>query len=155
MSAQPLSRRTDRSRRKEPQPERGILVDYSRTVRVDLPYEQAVERTRAALSDQGFGVLTEIDVRATLKNKLDVEMEDYVILGACNPQLAHRALDVDRTIGLLLPCNVVVRRDGAGSIVEALDPQIMVSVPEIEELSPIAEEAGQRIQAALERVAAR
>jgi uncharacterized protein (DUF302 family) len=130
-------------------------VDYSRTVRVDLPYEQAVERTRAALSDQGFGVLTEIDVRATLKNKLDVEMEDYVILGACNPQLAHRALDVDRTIGLLLPCNVVVRRDGAGSIVEALDPQIMVSVPEIEELSPIAEEAGQRIQAALERVAAR
>jgi uncharacterized protein (DUF302 family) len=129
-------------------------VDYSRTVRVDLPYEQAVERTRAALSDQGFGVLTEIDVRATLKNKLDAEMEDYVILGACNPQLAHRALDVDRKIGLLLPCNVVVRRDGDGSIVEALDPQIMVTVPELEQLRPIAEEAGQRIQAALEHVSA-
>ncbi|SDY97733.1 Uncharacterized conserved protein, DUF302 family [Modestobacter sp. DSM 44400] len=128
-------------------------MDYSRTVRVDLPYEQAVERTRAALSDQGFGVLTEIDVRATLKNKLDADMEDYVILGACNPQLAHRALDVDRKIGLLPPCNVVVRRDGDGSIVEALDPQIMVTVPELEQLRPIAEEAGQRIQAALEHVA--
>jgi uncharacterized protein (DUF302 family) len=129
-------------------------MEYSRTVRVDLPYEQAVERTRAALAEQGFGVLTEIDVRATLKNKLDAEMEDYVILGACNPQLAHRALDVDRKIGLLLPCNVVVRGDGAGSIVEALDPQIMVNVPEIDELAPIADEAARRIATALESVAA-
>jgi uncharacterized protein (DUF302 family) len=125
-------------------------MEYGRTVRVDLPYEQAVERTRAALAEQGFGVLTEIDVRATMKNKLDADMEDYVILGACNPQLAHRALGIDRKIGLLLPCNVVVRRDGEGSLVQALDPQIMVSVPEIEELAPVAEEAGRRIQAALD-----
>jgi uncharacterized protein (DUF302 family) len=125
-------------------------MEYGRTVRVDLPYEQAVERTRAALAEQGFGVLTEIDVRATMKKKLDADMEDYVILGACNPQLAHRALGIDRKIGLLLPCNVVVRRDGEGSLVQALDPQIMVSVPEIEELAPVAEEAGRRIQAALD-----
>jgi uncharacterized protein (DUF302 family) len=78
-------------------------MEYGRTVRVDLPYEQAVERTRAALAEQGFGVLTEIDVRATMKKKLDADMEDYVILGACNPQLAHRALGIDRKIGLLLP----------------------------------------------------
>ena len=129
-------------------------MDYSRTVRVELPYEQAVQRTREVLAEQGFGVLTEIDVRATLKVKLEAEMEDYVILGACNPELAHRALEIDRTIGLLLPCNVVVRRDGEGSVVEALDPQIMVTVPEIEQLRPIAEEAARRIQAALDHLAA-
>lgn len=129
-------------------------MNYSRTVRVNLPYEQAVERTRVALAEQGFGILTEIDVRATLKDKLDADMEDYVILGACNPRLAHGALDVDRTVGLLLPCNVVVRRDGDGSLVEALDPQIMVTVPEIDDLRPIAEEAARRIQTALESVAA-
>lgn len=116
-------------------------------------FNDAVERTRKALSEQGFGVLTEIDMKATLKAKLGEDMEDYVILGACNPQLAHRALGIDRQIGLLLPCNVVVRRDGEGSIVQALDPQIMVSVPEIEELAPVAEEAGRRIQAALEELA--
>lgn len=128
-------------------------MQYSRTVTVDLPYEQAVARTREALAEQGFGVLTEIDVRATLRAKLDAEMEDYVILGACNPSLAHRALEVDRKIGLLLPCNVVVRRSGQGSTVEALDPNIMVAVPEIEALAPIAQEAATRIQAALDTVA--
>lgn len=129
-------------------------MDYGRTVRVNVPYEQAVRRTREALAEQGFGVLTEIDVRATLKHKIDAEMEDYVILGACNPRLAHRALEIDRTIGLLLPCNVVVRRDGEGSLVEAMDPQIMVTVPEIEQLRPIAEEASQRIKAVLDHLAA-
>lgn len=129
-------------------------MDYGRTVRVNVPYEQAVRRTREALAEQGIGVLTEIDVRATLKHKIDAEMEDYVILGACNPRLAHRALEIDRTIGLLLPCNVVVRRDGEGSLVEAMDPQIMVTVPEIEQLRPIAEEASQRIKAVLDHLAA-
>jgi uncharacterized protein (DUF302 family) len=123
-------------------------VRYFDRVRLDLPYAEAVSRVRAALAEQGFGVLTEIDVRATLKARLDEDVEDYVILGACNPELAHRALGVDRAIGLLLPCNVVVRSDDDGSIVEFLDPEIMVSVPGRDELRPVAEEAGRRLSAA-------
>src|SRR5215471_811226 len=103
-------------------------MDYGRQITLPVPFHETVDRTRAALAAQGFGILTEIDVRATLKAKLGEDMEDYVILGACNPPLAHRALDIDRRIGLLLPCNVVVRADGDNSIVETLDPRIMVSV---------------------------
>ena len=126
-------------------------MDYSMTITLDLPYDQAVPAVKAALAEQGFGVLTEIDARATLKEKLDHDMEPYVILGACNPQLAHRALDVDRQIGLLLPCNVVDRADGDDrSIVSALDPQVMVTIPEREDLRPVADEAGVRIRAALD-----
>ena len=95
-------------------------------------FEEAVERTTRALADQGFGVLTKIDVKATLKQKLGADMEDYLILGACNPTLAHRALDVVRQIGQLLPCNVVVRTDPDGQgdtvLVEAMDPQLMIQV---------------------------
>jgi len=79
-------------------------MDYERSVTVDLPYAEAVARTREVLAEEGFGILTEIDVRATLKEKRGVDMEPYVILGACNPDLAHRALEVDRSIGVLLPC---------------------------------------------------
>ena len=94
-------------------------------------FEDVVARTREALAQQGFGVLTEIDVKATLKAKLGVDMEDYLILGACNPALAHRAISVDREIGLLLPCNVVVRADPGDPdtvIVEAMNPAILVQV---------------------------
>ncbi|WP_112273889.1 DUF302 domain-containing protein [Lentzea terrae] len=125
-------------------------MKYDLTITLDLPYEDAVPAVRAALKEQGFGVLTEIDVRATMREKLGAEVEPYVILGACNPPLAHRALEVDRTIGLLLPCNVVVRADGDHTLVQALDPALIAEVPEREELRPIAEEAGQRIQAALD-----
>jgi len=107
----------------------GIAVDYGSTVSTALGFAETVERTRAALAEQGFGVLTEIDVQATMKAKLDQDMEPYLILGACNPQLAHQALDIERDIGLLLPCNVVVRRDGERTLVQALDPQVMVSLP--------------------------
>lgn len=86
---------------------------HDRTVHLDTGFATTVDRVREALAAQGFGILTEIDVTATLKAKLDHDMEDYVILGACNPPLAHRALEVDRSIGLLLPCNVVVRADGS------------------------------------------
>lgn len=122
---------------------------YGRTIELDLPYAEAVPKVKEAFKQQGFGTLTEIDVRTTLKEKLGLEMEDYVILGACNPQLAHRALDIDRDIGLLLPCNVVVRRHDGRTLVQALDPAIMVSVPERPELQPIADEASRRIDAAL------
>ncbi|MFD5246121.1 DUF302 domain-containing protein [Amycolatopsis sp. NPDC058340] len=124
---------------------------YDLSVTLELPYEKAVAEVRAALKEQGFGVLTEIDVKATMREKLDADMEPYVILGACNPTLAHRALEVDRMIGLLLPCNVVVRAVGAErTLVQALDPRVMIDVPEREELRPVAEEAGKRIRAALE-----
>ena len=130
-------------------------MKYDLTVTLDLPYEKAVAEVRAALKEQGFGVLTEIDVKATMGEKLDADMEPYVILGACNPPLAYRALEVDRIIGLLLPCNVVVRADGdERSLVQALDPRMMIEVPEREELRPVAEEAGKRLRAALDRLTA-
>ncbi|GAA1439252.1 DUF302 domain-containing protein [Nocardiopsis tropica] len=125
-------------------------MDYARTITVDMPYQEAVPRVKEAFKTQGFGTLTEIDVQATLKEKLDLEMEPYTILGACNPDLAHRALEIDREIGLLLPCNVVVRAQERGTLVQALDPQVMVRVPERDELRPIAEEADVRIKAALD-----
>ncbi|RSN24224.1 ABC transporter ATP-binding protein [Streptomyces sp. WAC 05977] len=130
-------------------------MKYDLSLTLDLPYEKAVTEVRAALKEQGFGVLTEIDVQATMRDKLDADMEPYVILGACNPSLAHRALEADRMIGLLLPCNVVVRADGEErSLVQALDPRVMIEVPEREELRPVAEEAGKRIRAALDALSA-
>ena len=126
-------------------------MDYAKTITLNLPYDQAVPRVKEAFKAQGFGTLTEIDVQATLSDKLDVDIEPYVILGACNPQLAHRALEVTRDIGLLLPCNVVVREHSAGSVVvQALDAGVIAAVPDVAELEPIAAEAGRRIQAALD-----
>ncbi|MFF7389396.1 DUF302 domain-containing protein [Streptomyces scabiei] len=122
---------------------------YDRTVNLDVAFTTAVGLVRDALAEQGFGVLTEIDVTATLKAKLDHDMEDYVILGACNPSLAHRALDTDRSIGLLLPCNVVVRRNGDHTAVQVLDPSTMVALTELDGLRPVAEEATRRLDAAL------
>lgn len=125
-------------------------MDYQRSITVDLPYAEAVERTRAALAEQGFGVLTEIDVQATLRAKRGVEMEPYVILGACNPDLAHQALDIDRSIGVLLPCNVVVGAVPGGSRVQILDPEMMAAVTELPALQPIADEASRRLGAVLD-----
>ena len=125
-------------------------------------FEEAVKRITQALADQGFGVLTTIDVKATLNQKLGEDMEDYLILGACNPALAHRALGIHRRIGQLLPCNVVVRTDPAAGgdtvLVEAMDPQIMVEVTgEPGALQEVADQAAAKLQAAmgaLERSAA-
>ncbi|MGX9791151.1 DUF302 domain-containing protein [Mycobacterium sp. MMS18-G62] len=120
-------------------------------------FEEAVRRTRDALAEQGFGVLTEIDVQATLKAKLGEDMEDYLILGACNPPLAHRAITVDRQIGLLLPCNVVVRTDPADEgtvLVEAMDPEVLVEVTGDAELRPVADEVGTKLKAAIEALGA-
>ncbi|MEV8546592.1 DUF302 domain-containing protein [Streptomyces sp. NPDC051572] len=122
---------------------------YDRTVHLDTDFATTVDRVREALAAQGFGILTEIDVTATLKAKLDHDMEDYVILGACNPALAHRSLETDRTIGLLLPCNVVVRTDGDRTAVQALDPNTMVALTGLDALRPVAEEAAHRLDAAL------
>jgi len=131
-------------------------MSYGITTRVARPFSATVSLVRAALSEQGFGVLTEIDVKATLRQKLGVEMEEYLILGACNPALAHRALDTDRDIGLLLPCNVVVRADGPDTtLVQALDPQIMVQISGQPHLRDVADEATTRLHAALDTLAER
>jgi len=121
------------------------ITDYALRVQVDLPYEQAVEKVTAALKEEGFGVLTEIDVKATLKKKLDADFRRYVILGACNPPLAHRALSTELEIGLLLPCNVIVYEEHGGSVVSIVDPISMLGVVESPELEPIASEARSRL----------
>jgi uncharacterized protein (DUF302 family) len=125
-------------------------MTYGMSVTLDQPFTAAVERVRAALQEQGFGVLTEIDVAATLKAKLGEDMEDYLILGACNPPLAHRALGVDRSLGLLLPCNVVVRTQGDATLVEIADPDTMVRLTDNPDLEPVATEARERLALVLE-----
>lgn len=124
------------------------LSDFGITVRLNVPYSEAVEKTKAALKEEGFGVLTEIDVKKTLKEKLGIDTESYVILGACNPPLAHRALSADPFVGLLLPCNVIVYDDGGQSVVSAIDPIFMVSGLESEAL----EEVSKEVRPKLERV---
>ena len=120
-------------------------------------FADAVDRTRKALADQGFGVLTEIDMKATLKAKLGEDMEDYLILGACNPPLAHRAVTVDRQIGLLLPCNVVVRADpnNPGAVlIDAMNPQVRVQVADQPGLGAVADDATAALQAAIDSLGA-
>ena len=128
-------------------------MSYGTSITLDAPFAEAVARVRAALAGQGFGVLTEIDVTATMQAKLGEQMEDYVILGACNPPFAHQALDIDRSIGLLLPCNVVVRAGSDGTVVEALDPQVMVTMTGRPELKPVADEVARRLADALAELA--
>ena len=124
------------------------MSSYTLSATVALPYDDAVTATRTALADQGFGVLTEIDIAATLKAKLDVDVPRQVILGACRPPLAYAALQVDPSVATLLPCNVVVRSvDDDTCLVEAFDPAAMTHlVPGLEQ---VAAEAGLRLTAAL------
>ena len=129
-------------------------MSYGRAITVGLPFDETVALVRRALGEQGFGVLTEIDLAATMREKLGAEVEPYLILGACNPPLAHRALEADRSVGLLLPCNVVVRTVPEGVRVEALDPRAMMSLAGEPALEPVADEAARRLDAALDAVAA-
>ena len=120
-------------------------------------FDEAVERTREALAQEGFGVLTEIDMKATLKEKLGEDMEDYLILGACNPPLAHRAVSLDRQIGLLLPCNVVVRADPTDKktvIVDVMNPRLLFEISGEPALEGIADEVSAKLQAAIDSLAA-
>ena len=129
--------------------------DYGMRVHLDAPYEAAIERATAALKDEGFGVLTTIDVKATLKQKLDVDFRRYVILGACNPPLAHRALSSDLEIGLMLPCNVIVYEtaDGAFSVVAVIDPHAMFGVSANPALAAVADDAAARLRRVLAALA--
>ena len=119
---------------------------------VDVPYDEAVTLTREALAAAGFGVLTEIDVKATLKKKLDAEFRPYVILGACNPPLAHAALQAEPELGVLLPCNVVVYIRNGETHVAAVDAERMLSIVGNEELAPVAADVRARLAAVVERV---
>ncbi|MGE0227311.1 MAG: DUF302 domain-containing protein [Dehalococcoidia bacterium] len=123
---------------------------YGLFVRTARPYDQALEAMKAALKDEGFGVLTEIDVQATMQARLGVDFRRYDIIGACNPPLAHRALTEELDIGLLLPCNVVVyEADDGGSVVAALDPQQMMAVTGNPALEAVATDARDRLTRAL------
>lgn len=121
-------------------------MSYLTSVTLQQPFEPTVASTRAALADQGFGVLTEIDVRSTVKSKLGADMDAYLILGACNPTLAHRALQIEPSLGVLLPCNVSVRSIGPSTtIVEAVDPAKLVILTGNDRLASISSEVAERL----------
>ena len=130
-------------------------IPYGMTRMVQLPYERAVERVREALGKEGFGVLSEIDIRATLKKKLDVDTRPYTILGACNPPLAHQAFNAEPNVGLLLPCNVVVYAgdDEKQSVVAAIDPEVSLGRVGNDALAPLAAEVKARLSRVLDSVA--
>jgi len=126
------------------------MTGFTLSTTLTKPYDEAVEAVRTALGDQGFGILTEIDLKATLKEKLDVDVAPQIILGACRPALAHEALSVDPSIAAVLPCNVVVRAlDDTTTIVEAFDPDAMMALADNDALHTVAADAKQRITAAL------
>jgi uncharacterized protein (DUF302 family) len=127
---------------------------YGYTTRLPgVPFDEARARVTAALKQEGFGVLTEIDIQSTLKAKLDKAFRKYSILGACNPQLASRALDAELGIGLLLPCNVCVWEDDGGSVVSIARPDAMFALVENSAVKPVAEEADQRLRRVIAQVA--
>lgn len=132
------------------------MSDYGISTTLNLPYDQAVAKTTEALKAEGFGVLTEIDVKTTMKKKLDADFRRYVILGACNPPLAHRALSSELELGLLLPCNVIVyENDEGGSVVSAMDPQVVIgSVVKNPAMETVAREVTARLHRVIDSLSA-
>lgn len=128
-----------------------MTTDLGIRARLELPYEQAIQKTTGALKGEGFGVLTEIDVQSTLQQKLNAEFRRYRILGACNPPLAYRALSANLDVGLLLPCNVIVYEDGDGTVVTAVDPAAMLGALKDDQIiCAVAEEARARLTRVIE-----
>lgn len=130
-------------------------VDYSHAAEVHADFAEVVAATREELAAEGFGVLTEVDVKATLKAKIDVDRDDYVILGACNPGLAHQALQAEPELGVFLPCNVVVYRTGDATRVSAVSAEQMLGLVENDALTPVAREVSEKLQRVVAAVAAR
>jgi uncharacterized protein (DUF302 family) len=127
--------------------------NYGMRQQLQMSYTDAISAIKAALQEEGFGILTEIDVKETLKKKLDVEHKPYIILGACNPTLAYQGLQTEPELGLLLPCNVIVYDSGDGaSTVSILDPMQMMSMADNPDLQPIADEATERLQRVLQQL---
>jgi uncharacterized protein (DUF302 family) len=127
---------------------------FEETVVLDVPFAEALARTKEAFAAEGFGTLTEIDMQATLAEKIGREMDAYVIVGACNPGLAARALDAEPQIGVLLPCNVVVRQRDGDVVIEAMDPGLMATIVGTDAVRPIADEARGLVSSALQRLTA-
>lgn len=127
-------------------------MEYGYKKQVTTNYESAVRKTREELSKEGFGILTEIDVKATLKNKLDIDFENYIILGACNPPFAYRALQAEQDIGLLLPCNVIVYEKAGKTFVSAIMPSVSMSMIDNEQLGEIAAEVEEKLKKVIDRL---
>lgn len=128
------------------------MADYGISTRVNLPYEEAVEKVRAELQKEGFGVLTEINVKDTLKKKLGADFRKYIILGACNPPIAHQALLTELDLGLLLPCNVIVYEDGDQTVVSAIDPIAALGVAKNKKLTEVAGMVQEKLSRVVEAV---
>lgn len=127
-------------------------MKYGFSKTTDYNFEQAIEKVTEELKKEGFGVLTTIDVKDTLKKKIDVDFKKYTILGACNPKLAHSALQVEEELGLLLPCNVIVYERNEKTVVSIFDPRVMTLVIENPEMKPVAEEVKNKLQRVLDAV---
>jgi uncharacterized protein (DUF302 family) len=128
-------------------------MSYALSVTLDRPFDEAMAAVREALTEQGFGVITEIDMKATLNKKLGVDIDQQVILGACNPGFAHKAIQVEPSIGVLLPCNVVVRAAGTSTSVEMINPQMMVDLTANPEMGALAQEVSASLERAIESLA--
>ena len=128
------------------------ITAYAITRTVDTPFDDTIERVTDALAGEGFGILTTIDVQATMKKKLHLDIAPYTILGACNPELASRGLAIEPDLGVLLPCNVVVRRDGDQTVIAAMEPLAAMALAGNPDLEPIATEARERIERAVESI---
>ena len=128
-------------------------ITYGVYATTDKPFETALQATRDALKARGFGILWEIDVKATMKAKLDVEFPDYVILGACNPPIAHQALTAEPNIGLLLPCNLIVRREGEKTVIGAIEPHELMGLTGRTDLTPFADGVAEALGKVVDEVA--
>jgi uncharacterized protein (DUF302 family) len=124
-------------------------MKYGMSRTLNRPFDDVVKDVRDALTEQGFGIVTEIDMQATLHNKIGVDIDPQIILGACNPKYAHRSLQAEPSIGLLLPCNVVVRKTDAGTMVEMINPEMMITITDNPAISGIANEVTEMLAAAL------
>ena len=127
-------------------------MQYGFSKTVDMSYEQTIEKVTAELKKEGFGVLTSIDVKETLKQKINVDFKKYTILGACNPPIAHRALQEEEDIGLLLPCNVIVYEKDGKTRVSIFDPMVMTWIMENDNMKPIATEVQEKLQRVLKAI---
>ena len=127
-------------------------MQYGFSKTVDMPYEQTIEKVATELKKEGFGVLTSIDIKETLKQKIDVDFKKYVILGACNPPIAHKALQEEEELGLLLPCNVIVYEKDNKTRISIFDPMVMTWIMENDNIKPIATEVQERLQRVLKAI---
>ncbi len=127
-------------------------MEYGFSKKIDLPYEKVLEKVTDELKKEGFGVLTSIDVKETLKKKIDVDFKKYMILGACNPPLAHKALQSEEELGLLLPCNVIVYENNGGTTVSFFDPMVMTKLIDNDRLKTVAEEVQKKMKKVFEAI---